>query len=89
MKFSHREGDAKTKWCPFARAVSRIGNGEHVINRSSGDINVGVNCVASACMAWRWVETHIDDPAGGSEMILSGDTHGFCGMAVDPRMVFP
>jgi hypothetical protein len=35
-------------------------------------------------MAWRWVETHIPDPAGGPDLIKSGDTHGYCGLAGKP-----
>lgn len=36
-------------------------------------------------MAWRFVNTHIDDGNGGTKS--SGDTHGFCGMAGDPTAV--
>ena len=42
-------------------------------------------CLADFCMAWRFVETNIKDPAGGPDLIRSGDTHGYCGKAGDPR----
>lgn len=39
-------------------------------------------CVASGCMAWRWVITHINNP--GEPLFPSGDTHGYCGLAGPP-----
>ena len=42
-------------------------------------------CLADDCMAWRFVETNIEDPAGGPDLIRSGNTHGYCGKAGDPR----
>ena len=65
MIFCTSEEDAKTKWCPMARNTF-----EHQT----------VNCIASACMAWRWVETHVKD-ADGNLTVVSGDTHGYCGLA--------
>jgi hypothetical protein len=42
-------------------------------------------CVGSLCMAWRWVETHIKNPdCPDGDMIPSGDTHGYCGLAGKP-----
>lgn len=84
--------DAKTKWCPFARVGSDFQN--HAPNRvvktnhADGtvrklDIAMGSLCIASDCMAWRWVETHIQDRFGNLT-IKSGDTHGFCGLAGIP-----
>lgn len=40
-------------------------------------------CIGARCMAWRFVRTHINDGAGG-DMVLSGDTHGYCGLAGGP-----
>lgn len=79
---SHSVLDAKTKWCPFARVGTESG-----VNRSPRTNDFGsdavAKCLASDCMAWRWVETHINDPAG-SGMIITGDTYGFCGLAGQP-----
>lgn len=41
-------------------------------------------CVGSGCMAWRWVETHIDNGEGRGELVPSTDTHGYCGLAGPP-----
>jgi hypothetical protein len=40
------------------------------------------SCGGSQCMAWRWVEEYVTSTAGQS--VLSGDTHGYCGMAGQP-----
>ncbi len=77
--------DARTKWCPFVRAMNfQPQEGENPpVNRSASDFN----CIADACMAWRWVETHINNPdAPHGDLIPSGDTHGYCGLAGDPRV---
>lgn len=62
------EEEAKTKWCPFARVVASLINGDAVSNTQvrnrlveieAGqpqvyvETLVGAQCVASACMAWR------------------------------------
>jgi len=48
------ESEAKTKWCPFVR-FTVYGN-DRDSNRST---DVGeTNCIASDCMAWRWVDEH-------------------------------
>jgi hypothetical protein len=44
------------------------------------------NCMGSKCMAWRWVRTHIKNPAAPEgDLIASDDTHGYCGMAGPPE----
>lgn len=60
------EDEAKAKWCPFARTVEAWPTGptapRNRVVKSSDDEQtlleglVGVQCVASACMAWRWSE---------------------------------
>jgi hypothetical protein len=44
--------------------------------------DLNIPCQGSRCMAWRWVETHINDGQGG--MKPSSDTHGYCGLAGKP-----
>lgn len=73
------EDEAKNSWCPFARgdSVAR--------ERVAGDGKYHNRCIGSACMAWRWHATHInnpDDPTG--DLIPSGDTYGYCGLAGAP-----
>lgn len=60
------EDEAKTKWCPFARAAEpqRYGSPDPMVpvaavNRGSDALrdpswSPNTNCLASACMAWRW-----------------------------------
>lgn len=63
------EDEAKTKWCPHARMVETGPNGNSVArNRVTkvdaafenptvhADTLAGAQCIASACMAWRWSE---------------------------------
>jgi hypothetical protein len=53
------EEEAKTRWCPFVR-LTADGQGEWHVNRdpslpsSPGDTQA-YRCIASACMAWRWL----------------------------------
>jgi len=72
MIFCTSEEDAKKKLCPVLSASVRgLDAGEYI------------SCSASECMAWRWTETHIKD-ADGNLTVLSGDTHGYCGLAGPP-----
>ena len=45
------EEEAKTKWCPFVRAMNlQPEPGQNpAVNRPDGNFN----CIGSACMAWR------------------------------------
>ena len=52
------EEEAKTKWCPFAKPPTEIPRSvtEHVSARcdaTDGDHIRTMNCIGSACMAWR------------------------------------
>ncbi len=58
------EDEAKTKWCPEARAVfvpeadhSRwLGGHNIVITMEGGEVNIShrVKCIGSECMQWKW-----------------------------------
>ena len=48
------EDEAKTKWCPFARSIVSTGGGANRGTDSAGRPPPNVNCIGSACMAWRW-----------------------------------
>lgn len=80
--------NAKTKWCPWAQSrVIKFTTEEKKLVEAScigaGAPEPSVNCISDACMAWRFVETHIPDEAGNLT-VKSGDTHGFCGLAGIP-----
>jgi hypothetical protein len=72
------EDEAKTKWCPFARAqsmnvaVSRDGFG------AAYDTCL---CIGSACMAWRWKMEPLVD---GFSPRIESKTDGRCGLAGKP-----
>jgi hypothetical protein len=63
------EDEAKMKWCPFARTRDGVGNDHDLsLNRSyDGKADIGARCLASGCMAWRWVNE------------VTG--RGYCGLA--------
>jgi hypothetical protein len=65
------EEDAKTKWCPKARAGDERGEGRIPVNRSGNFPDSDCFCMASACMAWRW--------EGYRPANRDGDKRGYCG----------
>lgn len=74
------EFDAKSKTCPLSIPIQPVyhpTDGQGI--RDGGPWP----CAGSECMAWRFVETHIKD-AEGNLTVLSGDTHGYCGLAGKP-----
>lgn len=72
------EKDARQKWCPFARSYYATSVGEAGgmagagVNRSDPipQEGVGSRCVASDCMAWRFVVEH--EPLTPEEMRSAG-----------------
>jgi hypothetical protein len=88
------EDEAKTKWCPFARTVEHGGAGtsmprNRVVLISTEPATVlienliGINCIASACMAW--VQTDNEAPPskeGDPEPVYK--PAGRCGLASRP-----
>lgn len=74
------EREAKTKWCPHARAGQRwMATSMDVedlnaiaVNRGNG-VEEHCLCIASACMAWR-LEPHANNEA----------PRGYCGLAGRP-----
>ena len=60
--------------------ISELEASEHYCPMGIASANPAQHwCCGKACMAWRWVETHVNDGQGG--MKPSSDTHGYCGMA--------
>lgn len=77
------EDEAKTKWCPFAKAVTGVRSSDgSIIKATSPHNRVGIvgetspafthahECIASACMAWR-----------GLGYLTNNQRHGYCGLA--------
>lgn len=52
------EEEARTKWCPFVRIGNYLSGGS--LNRDpTGEIKANMKCIASDCMAWRWINSEI------------------------------
>jgi hypothetical protein len=70
------EEEARGKWCPFARRAAFLADFDGVtrsmtaVNRSGNLPDEDCRCIASDCMAWRWLAHGHDD--------------GYCGLA-NPR----
>ena len=61
------EENARKKWCPFARTS----DGDASVSRfSQGGADSDCLCLASGCMAWRWLTVH--------------EITGYCGLAAKP-----
>ena len=85
MQVCHAIEDAKKCWCPFVRHTSD-GDDASCNRESDQGVEMWNACIADRCMAWRWTMTHIRDPKNPTgDLIASHDTHGFCGLAGQPR----
>lgn len=76
-----REDEAKTKWCPFARTfdgvqTETIAAAASVSRQNDGSPFKPCLCIASACMAWRWIERLENQDLE--------DIRGYCGLAGRP-----
>jgi hypothetical protein len=80
----YTEAEAKTKWCPYGRAVVSRDNPAGL----AAGANVGLNgepitpCIASACMAWRWVKGATEEKPGHGYVSVS---IGYCGAFGNPK----
>lgn len=61
------EDEAKLKWCPMAR---KPGDKTPPLNPAFTD------CIASACMAWRWKTEPMAYPDNGKQVATD---RGYCG----------
>lgn len=88
------EAEAKTMWCPLGRGAFQYRAGAAnddcmvVANRAENDGPITL-CLASGCMAWRWVGYSIaDDGADAKGTIfrfVKEVTQGYCGLAGRPE----
>jgi hypothetical protein len=61
------EEDAHQRWCPFARLPNGVNHvSPSMVPSTQASIRDGSHCIASECMAWRWINY--------------GQRHGFCGL---------
>lgn len=93
------EDEAKKKWCPHAR----IKGSNRAYEVGEGGVAVLVDgrplCIASACMAWRWIDAPVEGREGSQEAVQIGSRvhvervpaikavvgDGFCGLAGAPQ----
>ena len=75
------EEEAKTKWCPMARALAES-SVSAAVNRTfeSGAEDPDCRCLASGCMAWRFDELPHLNLKGAPAL----EIHGYCGLAGRP-----
>lgn len=64
------EDEAKTKWCPHVRFVDCE---DRLYDNRPSSMQNGARCLASECMAWRW----LDD----GEALVGEPYEGCCGLA--------
>ena len=86
---AYTEDEAKTKWCPFARAlyVGPTGHQQFPSNRLSKGENGAVIppdslCIASACMAWEPETKYSARTEWAGEDVPTG--RGDCGLKRKP-----
>lgn len=81
------ESEAKNNWCPYANVIAQRKNNECVplgnraLHTEEDVVSVGFNhstCLASRCMAWRWINPPIHE---GQVM---KNPSGYCGLAGKP-----
>lgn len=82
----YTEEEAKTKWCPFARAHAICNGGTLALNRAvGGGVWTDCRCIASACMAWRWCgRDPLEAQTLGGTPISTKPEKGYCGLGGKP-----
>ena len=83
------EAEARKKWCPFVRArdfwdgSACSGNADAFDEKTSDNADYNRNpldsrCIASRCMAWRWITRDKASMEGTFQKV------GYCGLAGRP-----
>lgn len=83
------EDEAKTKWCPFARAQTADTETAPAVNRTlQGAPDIGCHCIGSACMAWRdttFTDSVYTEPSSSDPGVrYEKKPGGYCGLAGKP-----
>ena len=77
------EQEAKQKWCPFVRFVTPQDDVEGDYNNRYTSVDMVIRkespstCIASDCMAWRWVIMFSID----EQLPNRDEASGYCGLA--------
>lgn len=88
------EDEAKTKWCPFVRIVrleplpEQTKDWVHVSGVNTDALGrcripASCTCIASACMAWRWIDDGFrwDGPGAWPQTNPGKPAQGYCGLS--------
>lgn len=83
------ESEAKTKWCPFVRAIgdTDVGTMNRWTEDDGGKPNPFGNtnlCIGSACMAWRVTDNECAPSDPDSSIQPKPQAAGHCGLAGSP-----
>ena len=70
------EAEAKKKWCPHIRITTGVIDSMSITNRC--DTPTMTDCIASECMAWRWMKGDFAKPTEDRGAL------GYCGLAGKP-----
>lgn len=91
------EEEAKTKWCPFARAASESAGGtfNRILSESgSTHLHLSSFCIGRNCAAWRARYTVVDHTMeypygmhhhGSARTSIRTVEDGYCGLAGKPE----
>lgn len=78
---TYTEDEARKKWCPFARVIDDLSGAASSARLRDGT----VKCIASECMAWRWIDvTEQNDNPTVADRTVKSSVRGFCGLAGQP-----
>lgn len=76
------EDGATTKWCPHA---TQLDDWSETVSYSRGPQGEPVTmCIASECMAWRWLVGDMQIPDGNNGFRFAQKQEGYCGLAGKP-----
>jgi hypothetical protein len=86
----YTEEEAKTKWCPFARLMLTVNEGDRPILGVGGVNRYGKDgvdqalgtCIGSQCMAWRWEvpESEFEKMMATRKSVMPASRRGSCGL---------
>lgn len=70
------QDEANKRWCPFASSRVLRTSPDQAVTYAVEEVAT-VTCIASDCMAWRWITENTPDGRG----IQASKTEGYCGLA--------